>query len=363
MQRLVRKTPGIPGRVYKKVIRGCMNRTIGSVLFLFASLMLTGPLRAQEQRQQTNLTDSDHDGLSDASESALLARFLPQFFISRSDCSVRPAQFIPQRIHPTVLNDDGTIYGQAFPRKGHAGQVELHYYHLWRRDCGEMGHRLDAEHVSVLLTLGPTISDAKALYWYSAAHEDTLCDASQMAAAETLDAEKHGAKVWISEGKHASFLAEILCSHGCGGDRCQTMEPLTTRQIINLGELNMPMNEIGWLRSSDWPLSTKLQRSDFTEARVSRIQRSSATELLWANPAKRPAQAAILGANTGIGGAALGARSTDTALLIAHADTSSAVNQGAVETGRALKSSSHNVWNALKKAANKAARALDVSPR
>ena len=77
-----------------------------------------------------------------------------------------------------VQEENGTIYGQAFPRAGNPNQVELHYYHLWRVDCGEMGHNLDTEHVSALLGRGQT-SKWKALYWYAAAHEETVCDASR----------------------------------------------------------------------------------------------------------------------------------------------------------------------------------------
>jgi hypothetical protein len=335
-----------------------MNRKGYSAVILFASLMLAhGPLQAQDRA-----VDSDHDGLSDALEAALLTRYSPTLMISKADCSVSPAQFIPDNKSPTVLEDDGTIYGQAFPRKDHANEVELHYYHLWRKDCGQMGHHLDAEHVSALVKLGTSIDGAKALYWYAAAHEDTICDASQVTRAKTIEAEDHGAKLWISEGKHASFLSEILCTHGCGGDRCEQMVPLHTKQIINLGEKGAPMNEIEWLASSEWPLSDKLQRTDFTEPRLARVQKSPETDVLWANPSKRPAQAAILGANAGIGGAEIGARSTDTALILADTNTNSALDHSAAKTGNALKKSSRNVWKALKNSAEKTSQVLKGTP-
>ena len=34
----------------------------------------------------------------------------------------------------------------------------------------------------------------KAVYWYAAAHENTVCDVSQIARAKTLHAEEHGRK-------------------------------------------------------------------------------------------------------------------------------------------------------------------------
>src|ERR1700744_4160557 len=145
------------------------------------------------------LTDNDHDGLDDAVEAALLARFAPTFMVSRTDCSAIPAQFVAGDRTPTVMAEDGTIYGQAFPRSGHPNEVALHYYHLWRRDCGEIGHALDAEHVSALVEVSGDSAGrdaaqvdpqkARALYWYAAAHEDTVCDASQVVRASTIGAE------------------------------------------------------------------------------------------------------------------------------------------------------------------------------
>ena len=320
------------------------------------------PIHSQTIAKEATVSDTDRDGLSDQAEAGLLWKFSPVFMISHTDCSTRPAQFLSDTKSPTVLADDGTIYGQAFPRSGHPDQVELHYYHLWRRDCGEMGHRLDAEHVSVLVRTGAKLAGAKALYWYAAAHEDTVCDASHLARAATLQAEDHGATVWISEGKHASFLSALMCTHGCGGDRCIQMEPLTTRQIINLGELGAPMNAIVWLASSEWPLRDKLGRSDFAEERVARVDKLPDTEVAWANPTRRPAQAAILGANAGIGGAGAGARATDAALRIASSDTSSAFDATADRTTHALEASSRHVWKALKKSVKKTGRVLDGKP-
>ena len=313
---------------------------------------------AQENAGQAGAADTDRDGLTDRVESELLQQFLPVFMISSTDCSVRPAQFLAGAKSPTVLDDDGTIYGQAFLRSGYPDEVELHYYHLWRKDCGEMGHRLDTEHVSALVKTGAAPAEAKALYWYAAAHEDTVCDASHLTRAATIHAEDHGATVWISEGKHGSFLSEAMCTHGCGGDRCSQMEPLKIRQIINLGEAGAPMNGIAWLASKEWPLSDKMIRSDFIEARVARVGRQADTDIAWANPSKRPAQAAILGANAGIGGAATGLRSTDTALTIADDNTSAALDTTTDKTGSALKRSSRNILKALKKSAEKTGKFL-----
>jgi hypothetical protein len=106
--------------------------------FFFSAWVLLGLFAtccAQAPGPDASL-DSDHDGLADTQETLLLAQFEPHFLTSRSDCSSLPAQFTAFAETPFVVADNGTIYGQAFPRPGHQEQVELHYYDLWRRDCG-----------------------------------------------------------------------------------------------------------------------------------------------------------------------------------------------------------------------------------
>jgi len=315
-------------------------------LLVVALLCLCSGLAIAQTSADSSILDTDHDGLSDATEAVLLKQFAPHFLISSGDCSAKPAQFTPNQSTPIVLHDNGTIYGQAFLRRNHSGQVELHFYQLWRRDCGELGHGLDTEHVSALLQ--QTGDGAwKALYWYAAAHEDTACDASQIVRAAALHAETNGPDVWISDGKHADFLSAALCNRGCGGDRCRTTEPLRATNLIDLGELSAPMNGAIWAASPDWPLSVKMGRSDFTDARITRLENLPATDIAWANPDKRPMQAAVLGGNRAIGGAATGFRATNSALDLADADTGDALNRASTSTGNALTKTWHNVVKAL----------------
>lgn len=312
--------------------------------------------------QMTAAVDSDGDGLSDALEDSLLQAYRPTLMVSGNDCSALPARFVPGVAVPTVVLDDGTLYGQAFTRRrapGQARQVELHFYHLWRRDCGRMGHPLDAEHVAVLLEaaagMPPERADGwTATYWYAAAHEDTVCDASQLTRAATLHATTHGATVWISSGKHASFLNEELCHHGCGGDACVQSIALPARPVINLGEAAHSMNGAVWSSSNQWPLKDKLLRSDFPPDRLARLNRLPTTDIAWANPAKRPAQTAILGGNATVNGTLRGAqatgaalatsdRSTDTALSVAGDLTQSALSTATHKTGHALVKTLHSL--------------------
>ena len=60
----------------------------------------------------------------------------------------------------------------------------------------------------------------EAAYWYAAAHEGTVCDASSGAAAAAVRATTAGPYVYVSRGKHASYLNRGHCKWGCGSDRC-----------------------------------------------------------------------------------------------------------------------------------------------
>lgn len=316
--------------------------------------------------QQNVPADIDHDGLSDSLEQALLTQFAPHFMTDPKDCSLRPARFEPLAITPTVQIENGTIYGQAFPRPGQAHQVELHFYHLWRVDCGDMGHNLDAEHVSALVSRDQE-GNWKALYWYAAAHEDTICDVSQIARASALHAEHHGPSVWISSGKHGSFLSDLLCSRGCGSDECRNLTPLSVPAIINLGELSAPENGATWVGDSHWPLTIKMQRSDFTDTRLARVERLPDTVILWANPQKRPYQVAIHGGNGTAAGVAAGARATDSALTatdealdLANVKTNNALVKASDSTGRGLAKTFSGVGKALRISSQKVGDALGV---
>jgi len=324
-------------------------------------LCLLLSLVAQVSAQTNSLLadDNDHDGVSDTLEQILLTQFQPEFMITSGDCGGKPAEFVPLQPAPTVEAANGTIYGQAFPRKENFDEVELHYYHLWPKDCGEMGHRLDTEHVSVLLKR-TNESDWKATYWYAAAHEDTICDAGQLSRAGTLDAELSGAKVWVSARKHASFLSQDLCEHGCGGDLCRDMEPLHITKLINLGELSAPLNGTNWMASHEWPLAEKLARTDFPDVRTALLQHSNA-DIVWANPNKRPVQAALLGGNATIGGAATGARQTGIAIETADTRTDGALNQAGRRTAASLSRSYRSVFKALRGGAAATSAALSPS--
>ena len=92
-----------------------MKRQILAYISIFGILLPNACLRAQNVISPSSVEDSDGDGLADSLENTLLAQFQPVFMVSSTDCSVAPAQFLPAVKKPTVVADDGTIYGQAAP--------------------------------------------------------------------------------------------------------------------------------------------------------------------------------------------------------------------------------------------------------
>jgi hypothetical protein len=326
----------------------------GAILLTLLGAGRRGHPAISEQDSQRRPVDSDHDGLSDNLEQALLIQFKPIFMVSQGDCSEVPAEFAPENPNPIVWAEDATIYGQVFPRSfGGTTElmVEIHYYHLWKKDCGRMGHPLDTEHVSVLIRASgtdPISSKWKATYWYAAAHEDTVCDASQISRASTLHAEDHGATVWISAGKHASFLNEELCRRGCGGDICEKMAPLSVSRIVNLGEIGTPMNGALWTSSSRWPLRTKMIRTDFQPPAVTRLESLPESDIAWVNPAKRPAQSTIAASDSTIDALVASNQNTDVAISTAGAATGNALDKTYGNVKHALGASVHSVGKFLR---------------
>jgi hypothetical protein len=296
-------------------------------------------------------------------EQQLLQQFMPTFMVDDHDCSVRPSEFEPGNLSPQVAADNGTIYGQAFPAKSNTGgtAVELHYYHLWKKDCGRHGHPLDTEHVAALVqpknTAGP--DQWQALYWYAAAHEKTVCDVSQIARASTLHAEDHGATVWISPGKHASYLDRVICQKGCGADHCEAAAAqLDPPGLINLGEPGSPMNGATFTASKAWLLESKMANSDFPSAAIVSVNNLPKNEIALFNPGRHPVQGIIATSS-----------STEQAIAASGCNTAAALSTASNSTGAALSTSTQKTDNALQKtghalgaAAKSVARALHLVP-
>jgi hypothetical protein len=289
-----------------------------------------------------NPLDSDADGLSDLLEQSLLAQFAPDFMVARHDCSHLPGEFLTNEVTPTIEAENGTIYGQVFLARNstdHDPEVEIHYYHLWMEDCGAHRHPLDAEHVSVLVKASEAdLSSAhwKAIYWYASAHENTVCDVSQIVRAATVRAEDHGAKIWVSAGKHASYLNETLCQRGCGADRCEDTAALPAGEVINLGEPGHPMNGSLFITSKFWPLADKMSATNFPPEPIERLNQLPDTDIAWYHAGRHPAQGIIAISSSTADSIANGGHNANTAISVAQDSTGNALQKSYRNTKRAL---------------------------
>ncbi len=260
--------------------------------------------------------DLDRDGLPDDFEQQLLDRFVPTFVVSGGECDAAPALFADGPV-AAVADRSGVVYGHASPaaatRPG-VRAIELQFFHLWSRDCGRTAHALDAEHVSALIEISedefrtsvfelpsPPAHQASALFWYSAAHEHTVCESSSAAPATALDATSSGPVVYISRGKHASYFAREQCAWGCGGDTClDGGVTLEKTPVINLGEPEVPMPGRAWLKDPRWRLAAKM-RADFDAPLRARLAKAESDEVvLLASGRTRMLKGAILGGDMGL---------------------------------------------------------------
>ncbi len=299
-----------------------------------------------------NAQDLDRDGLADALEQALLDRFRPTLVLSAGECDVLPASFEPGTRDPRLARRDGTLYGQVTPRGQQADrrqEVELKYFHLWVRDCGRPSHALDVEHVSALVAgVGEDASRWEAVYWYAAAHQGTICDASSGAPAGAVEAVAGGPAVYVSRGKHASYLDRSHCKWGCGSDTCDSGQRLTNSRVINLGEPDLPLNGAEWIHSRRWQLVGKM-RSDFDSSARASLDSAHPFEVLALKLGFRAHQAPILGGDTGLD-----------ALVAAGDAAGLAMSKTGQATGGALKETASAVGRSLGKAARGVARFLGL---
>jgi hypothetical protein len=294
---------------------------------VFACLLWAVPAAAQ---------DIDRDGLPDQLEQALLERFAPTLVLSAGECDGQPAAMKPWSEQPQVIERDGTVYGHAALRSTRPDRVEieLKFFHLWGRDCGRPSHALDIERVSALVhapRLDAPASEWQAAYWYAAAHEGTVCDASSGAAAEALRATSVGPYVYVSRGKHASYLNRGHCKWGCGSDLCDPGPPSPRGAVVNLGERDAPLNGAAWLGSRRWSLADKLA-TDFEPGRRARFDREPVSGVVALRVSRRPVQAPILGGDTGLDALILAGKAATLSLDATADATATAVEA----TGQAI---------------------------
>jgi hypothetical protein len=160
--------------------------------------------------------------------------------------------------------------------------------------------------------------------------------------AETLSLNHSRPTIWSSSGKHALYLRKEMCGHGCGADSCvDNIELPQSGPVINIGELDRPMNGSSWVRSSAWPLADKMG-GDFTPEVIAQIESTPAETVstLRGNSAMR---GTIQGADAALDGGAIGAHHTGAALDTANGHTSKSLGTAARATGRAI----NRAWRAV----------------
>ena len=204
-------------------------------------------------------------------------------------------------------------------------QVEIHYFHLWSKDCGRRGHPLDVEHVSALVHKEE--NEWAAMLRYAAAHEHTVCEKSSGAHAATLNAEFNGPDVYVSEGKHASFFSQDQCRAGCGGDECRGDSRLAVRAVVNIGERGAPLNGAVWTASNRWPLGQKLG-SDFDPAVRARLDQTASTRKIVTMAASPAGQAPVLAADAALDALTTARQSAGSALMTAGRRVSRFLQRG-----------------------------------
>lgn len=289
--------------------------------------------------------DFDNDGISDALETAVLEQFRPTLLISAGECDGLPAEFVTGAKEPKVAARNGTLYARVSPYSLRPGEwLELHYYHLWGRDCGKNGHTLDAEQTAVLVER--VHGEWIARYWYAAAHEATLCERSNAARASWLNAEKHGASLWVSRGKHASYLTQGLCSWGCGGDSCEQMRPVPAGKIINLGEKGAIAEGMSWVLAGRWPMQDKFG-SNFPLELLDRLDREKGSRIVAREGAMYPIQAIALAGGETLDGLGTGKQHTEEALGTGKKQTQDALGTATKKTSGALRKATKSVGDFL----------------
>ena len=264
------------------------------------------------------------------------------------DCAIRPTRFRTGSAEPVVAERDGTIYGQVLPIS--ADRVEIHYYTLWDTDCGRISHPLDAEHAAALVAIDG--QQPKALYWYTGAHEGTVCDISSGTRASAVAAETKGPVVWSASGKHALYFKKEMCTHGCGADSCDdNIELPASAPVINLGELKSPMNGSDFVNSPRWLLSSKMD-SDFSNAVLALIDATPAeaiTTLRGRSSVRGTIQGSGMVYDNISESAATGVHHTGAALDTAQAHTANSLGKAKKSTGNALTRAWHAVFKTKQK--------------
>ena len=127
--------------------------------------------------------------------------------------------------------------------------------------------------------------------------------------------QRAGPRVFVSRGKHASYFDRGQCKWGCGGDECGDDRVIVPSRIINIGEIDAPLNGATWTQSNRWPMREKL-RSDFDPALRARLE-TTTDHVIPLMQHRRGPQAPVLAGDTALDGLETAAASTIDAIAVA----------------------------------------------
>ena len=117
--------------------------------------------------------------------------------------------------------------------------------------------------------------------------------------------------------------------------------------MINLGEAGHPMNGSVFTASSEWPLTDKMNNTNFPPGPIARLNQLPDTDIAWFNPGKHPAQQIIADSSSTEQVIAGGATHTTSSLSKAGTSTDVAVSVALDGTGNALQKSYRHTIHAL----------------
>jgi len=123
------------------------------------------------------------------------------------------------------------------------------------------------------------------------------------------------------------------------------------------------MNGSAFIASTAWPLTYKMDHTNFPAEPIARLEALPVTDIAWFAPGKHPVQGIIRHSATTENAIAGGGDATTKALAIADTRTSIAVDTAEAATGNTLQESSRKTWHALSAAARKTTHALKPAPK
>lgn len=127
------------------------------------------------------------------------------------------------------------------------------------------------------------------------------------------------------------------------------MAPLAPPKVVNIGELENPINGALWVKSRRWPLASKFT-TDFDDVVLARLMDTKATEPIQLKPDLHRTQAVLSSGN-----------STATALQSSSRRTGISVFLAGEGTEAAVGGSNRNTEAALVKAEKNTGQALDAT--